>query len=364
MRDMPRPRKPYTQREKTRHGKWVWYFRRPGGKHIRLRGEYESPEWLADYEAAISGAPAPMPAATGTLRWLVERYKSSALYAGLSPETQRFRSSILKRVVETGGDLKLHQITKTMIAEGRDRRAKTPFAAVNYVKVMGQLFSFAVKSGYMKENPAAHVDRPAPSTSGHHVWTVEEVRKYHAKFPIGTRARLAMDLLLYTGVRRGDVVLLGHQHIRDDVLMYRSSKTGVEVVIPVLPELRASIDATETGDLALLVTSKGEPWKKESFGNWFADQCRAAGVPGRAHGLRKAGATIAAEHGATDHQLMAIFGWTNPSQAAVYTRTASRAILARQATAMLVPDALKLDEAGTSIPAPHDPVRASERKAK
>jgi integrase len=363
MRDMPRPRKPYTQREKTRHDKWVWYFRRPGGKRIRLRGEYESPEWLADYEAALSGAPAPVPSSVGTLRWLVERYKSSALFAGLALESQKFRAGILDRVVKTGGDLKIHQITKTMIAEGRDRRAKTPFAAINYVKVMNQLLTFAVKSGYLKDNPAASVDKPSPATTGHHTWTVDEVHRYQAKHPIGTRARLAMDLLLYTGVRRGDVVLLGHQHIRDGVLMYRSSKTSVEVVIPVLPELRASIDATKTGDMALLVTARGESWQKESFGNWFADQCRAAEVPGRAHGLRKAGATIAAEHGATDHQLMAIFGWTNPSQAAVYTRTASRAILARQATSMLVPDAAKPDETGTSIPAPIDPVRVSGRKA-
>ena len=39
-----------------------------------------------------------------------------------------------------------------------------------------------------------------------------------------------------------------------------------------------------------------------------------------AHGLRKAGATIAAENGATAHQLMAIFGWKTLEQAEVYTR--------------------------------------------
>jgi hypothetical protein len=38
------------------------------------------------------------------------------------------------------------------------------------------------------------------------------------------------------------------------------------------------------------------------------DRCFEARVPGRAHGLRKAGATVAANNGATAHQLMAMFG--------------------------------------------------------
>jgi hypothetical protein len=37
-----------------------------------------------------------------------------------------------------------------------------------------------------------------------------------------------------------------------------------------------------------------------------------------------AGATIAAENGATEHQLMAIYGWESPKQAAPDTRHADR----------------------------------------
>ncbi|MCE3248703.1 MAG: integrase family protein, partial [Geminicoccaceae bacterium] len=54
-----------------------------------------------------------------------------------------------------------------------------------------------------------------------------------------------------------------------------------------------------------------------------------------AHGLRKAGATIAAENGATEHQLMAIFGWDSPKQAALYTRAANRRKLAGGAMHLL-----------------------------
>jgi integrase len=295
---MPRPRKPYVQREKNRHGTTVWYFRRGDGPRIRLPGIYESGEWLAAYEAALGGgAKPPAPTNSGTFKWLVERYKDSAKFAGLAKETQVFRTGILDRVVATAGDLKLGQITRKMIAEGRDRRAATPFAAINYLKVLSQLFAWAVDAGLMTENPAKGIDRPSPATDGHHVWTIAEVRRYQATHPTGTRARLAMDLLLYTGLRRGDVVMLGRQHVRNGVIRYRATKNGVEIVLPVLPQLQQSIDASKTGDLSFLATERGTPWKKTSFGTWFADQCKAAGVPGRAHGLRKAGATIAAENG-------------------------------------------------------------------
>lgn len=337
MSAMPRPRKPYVQREKTRHGKTVWYFRRGDGPRIRLPGEYESREWLAAYEAALGGTKPPPPTSTGTVKWLVERYYDSAKFAGLAPDTQKFRRGILDRVVKGAGHGKISNVTRQMIAEGRDARAATPFAAINYLKVMNQLFAFAVDAGYMTENPAKGIQRPSPATSGHHTWTSTEVKKFQARWPIGTRERLAMDLLLYTGLRRGDLVQLGRQHVRNGVIRYRATKNGVEIVLPMLPVLQSTIDAGPTGDLTFLATVRNTPWKKESFGTWFREACIAAGVPGRAHGLRKAGATFAAENGATDQQLMAIFGWTNAEQAGVYTRTASRAKLAAMGVGMIVP---------------------------
>jgi integrase len=69
----------------------------------------------------------------------------------------------------------------------------------------------------------------------------------------------------------------------------------------------------------------------ESFSNWFKDACKAAGVPGSAHGLRKAAATRAANNGATVAQLEAIFGWSNDRMASLYTKTADRTRLAREA---------------------------------
>jgi len=110
-----------------------------------------------------------------------------------------------------------------------------------------------------------------------------------------------------------------------------------QLELPILPVLQQTIDASPTGDLNFLVNDLGRPFTDKGFGNWFCDRCIEAGVPGRAHGLRKAGATIAAENGATTHELMAIFGCKSLAMAEKYTRTANQTRLARSSTHHLVP---------------------------
>ena len=70
---------------------------------------------------------------------------------------------------------------------------------------------------------------------------------------------------------------------------------------------------------------------KESFGNWFRDACKAAGVPGAAHGLRKACATRFANAGFTEAELESWFGWSGGRMASLYTKKADRVRLARDA---------------------------------
>jgi integrase len=111
----------------------------------------------------------------------------------------------------------------------------------------------------------------------------------------------------------------------------------VEVAIPILPELQTIIDASQTGDLTYLVSEKGSPFSIGGFGNKFRAWCDEAGLPPHctAHGLRKAGATRAAENGATENQLMAIFGWKTIQEAERYTKAARRKKMAGDAMGLL-----------------------------
>jgi len=333
--DMPRPRLPYLSHEMSRHGRKQWYFKK-NGKRIRLPDEYGSKEFRAAYNAALAGVEAPKrPPDGGSLTWLVDQYKRSRQFAELAPSTRRMRDNILKRITEKAGHLPYARITRAHIEKGMTDRAATPHAANNYLKVVNQLFNWAAGPGaLLTSSPGIGVKKARDASDGFHTWTIDEVERYRLHHKLGSRARLAIELLLFLGLRRSDVIHAGRQHVKDGVLSMKTQKTGTWVHIPIFAKLQDAIDAAPTGDLTFLVTEKGTPFTSaSSFGNWFAVQCKAAGLPNhcRAHGLRKAGATIAADEGATPHELMAMFGWSRVAMAEVYTREADKKRQARSA---------------------------------
>jgi integrase len=241
------------------------------------------------------------------------------------------------------GNLPFAEVEPRHVSRWRDDKAAFPDAANNLVKVLRQLFTWACSPDYRfaERNPARDVARlPSANPDGIRAWGEADAARYEARHPIGTKARLVFDLLLYTGVRRSDVVKLGPQMERDGKLLFSETKGRARITttheLPILPPLRRSIDATSTGHLVYLVTAYGQPHSVKGFGNWFKDRCRQAGLEDlSAHGLRKLAAQRCAEAGATNHQLMALFGWTNPQQAEVYTRKANRAKLEAAAAALL-----------------------------
>jgi integrase len=175
----------------------------------------------------------------------------------------------------------------------------------------------------------------------------------------GTKERVWLTVLLYSGLRRGDAVKLGRQHVRDGVATIRTEKTGVTVTLPILPALDEVLRAGPVGELTFICGERRQPFVKESFGTAFREACRAAGVEKSAHGVRKIGATRAAENGATVAELEALFGWSGGGMAALYTRAADRARLAKGSISKLV-----RTPSEQSIPAPTGKVRDSSLKDK
>ncbi len=97
-----------------------------------------------------------------------------------------------------------------------------------------------------------------------------KVEQFEERHPVGSKARLAFALLLYTGQRRSDIVSFGRQHIKDGWLSFTQVKNRnrkpVTLSIPVRPELKAIIDATPSGNLTYLVTVFGKPFTANGFG--------------------------------------------------------------------------------------------------
>jgi integrase len=329
MEAMLRPRPPFLLRQVTQHGKVVWYVRKGKGKRIRVPAPgtegFDEAYRTALAEGAASAAKV-RSNAVGTLTWLVTRYRETTAWTSLSLATRRQRENILKPILETAGDQPISRVTKASIIAGKDRRPG--HQGRHFLDTMRGLFKWAAEAGLVKEDPTDRVKVVKPKIKGFAPWDEEDVAAYRNRWPIGTRQRVWLEVLIGTGLRRGDAVMLGKQHVRDGIATIKTEKTGTEVTIPILAELAEILSIGPTGDLHFICTALGKPFAKAAFGNAFGEACREAGIKKSAHGVRKFKATTAAYKGATEPELDAMFGWTGGRMAAHYTREASRRRLA------------------------------------
>jgi integrase len=266
------------------------------------------------------------------MRWLVEQYYKSAAFQEIGDDYQKTRRGILDRFCEKHGTKRYEHLQPKHLRMIRDDMIDRPGAANNLLKALRQVFKYAVNYGYLNANPVAVVERlKSKNKDGFHAWSIDEVRKFEARHPIGSKARLAFALLLYTAQRRSDVVVMGKQHVKDGWMDVNQQKTKKKISIPILDELQEVIDASPVGDLTFLVTAHNRPFTSNGFGNWFRKRCDEAGLPQcSAHGLRKAAAAHLAEIGCSSHEIMAITGHESISEVQRYTKTAQQKFLAEQ----------------------------------
>jgi integrase len=323
-----------------RHGKPRHYLRRLGRKEVPLPPPSSS-DFMSAYEAALNEAQAVLIGSRrtrpGTVEEAVARYLGSAAFTQqLAPSSQAMRRRILERLRVEHGEKRLRYLEAEHVARllGKLR----PWVQRNFMKTLRGLMAFSLAEGLIDTDPTAGVKLArVKDTGGFMTWPVTSIEQYRAHHQLGTRARLALELLYNTMGARADVIRLGRQHVQSGMISFRRQKTGNPVDIPILADLQAAIDAMPKGEhLTFLVTEQGKPFTPAGFGNWFRDQCDVAGVSRlSAHGLRKAGATRLAEAGATDHEIMAWGGWTSMKEVQRYTKAANRKRLALQAAGKL-----------------------------
>ena len=329
---------------KGRDGLPMYYFRRDrSSERIRLHGKPGSPEFDADYYALMAGGVVVQPVKRKdgkSIAHIFELYRHSADWAALSNMTRRVRGCVLKNIEEHDGDFDIMRLSRPTIQAILDRRKDKPDQANLMLTTLNQMFKWAVKAGLVDKNPCdglTYLKRPKVRgvESGHKTWSEAQMDQFERHYPHGTWQRLAYSALLYTGLRIGDVAILGPQHIQQDgTIFIRTEKTGAEVTLPILLPLQEALDrAPENEDGGAFVTGpRGVSVGKEHLGAIFNQAVRDAGLEGlTAHGLRKAGARRLAEAGYSTKQLMSVFGWSRSEMADKYAWAAERRALALEA---------------------------------
>jgi len=215
------------------------------------------------------------------------------------------------------------------------RRASTPGAANDLLKKLRILMHFAIDSGWRRDDPTLRIKKYVAGEF--HTWTEEEIAQYETRWPIGTTARLAFALLLYTGQRRSDVVGMAWADVEHGMIgvvpQKTSRSTRVKLKIPLHPELSRILTASDAIDGTILKTSFGKPFTGNGFGNYMADRIKEAGLPDRCvtHGLRKAAARRLAEAGCSANEIAAITGHATLVEVSRYTKATEQRTLAQAA---------------------------------
>jgi len=332
---MPKQRPPHLTREVTKQGKVKWFYREGHGQRTYIKAVFGTKEFWEAYDAASRGVvaqSAPQPSKL-TLSWCILQYMSSHAWASMAAESRKQMGYQLKRIDENAGTVDIRTLTRKHILEGHQRRAATPSDANKYTRAMSLLCKFAVDQEWIAANPVHGIGK-LKTGNGFYTWVAADFSNFETKWPLGTMQRLAYEIFLNTGLRRGDVHKFGRQHIRGSLYTVTTSKTGKLVESSVTARLSHCLAATECGQMTFLVTPRGIPFASaQSFGNWFSDACKDAGVAGSAHGIRKGLACVLAENGLTEAELNSFFGWSHHSgESATYIERASRTKMAERGT--------------------------------
>jgi integrase/recombinase XerD len=329
----------YLVEDVDRHGNVRCYVRVPGQPKIRLRANPGSVEFMGAYQAAVDGLTPRAADPRSSFGWTCKQYFASKEFERLDAQTQGWRRRVLERICDKHGGLPIAKIEPKHIRALRDELS-TPVVSNQRLKALRALFNWACEKNLAPRNPVIEVKRvPSGDASGHHTWTLDEVAQFEERHPVGSMARLATALMLYTAGRREDAIRLGPKNIRGDRIVYTQAKNEhrkpVHMSIPLHPELRNIIDSTVCGLKTFLITSFGKPFTPMGFSQWFRDRCDEAELKHcSAHGLRKATATVLANRGATPHMIQAITGHASLQEVERYTQEANKAVLADAAMAL------------------------------
>src|ERR1700731_316054 len=215
----------YTHGFVDHDGKPRFYLRAPGRKRVPLPGLPWSPQFMEARQKALDGDWAvPELGASrtkaGTVNAaLVSYYQASAFKDGLAESSQKMRRNILERFREQYGDNRIALLDKRALQAILNK--KTPAAASNWRKALRGFIDHAMSLDMLSVDPLAGVKLVSVKSDGHHPWEMEECARFEAHHAMGTRARLAYELLLQVGQSRCDVVRMGRQHVRKGVLSLR-----------------------------------------------------------------------------------------------------------------------------------------------
>ncbi len=330
-----RQRKPkYVNEYLDRHGRARIYLRRPGQPQVALPAPLYSPAFWTAYHAALSEAPVKTAQLKpGSVTAAILGYYGSAEFKALAPSTMTSYRGILDRFRDKHGNAPIAGMQTKHVNMIIDGVADTPSAASNLRKRLSAVMNYAMSVGMRSDNPVTTAKRVKIKSDGFRTWSEEDIASFRKQWPTGTSQRLAMEVLLYTGLRSSDAVRLGWQHVSEGAFSIVAKKTKTELHIPVHTELAYHLRHCPLDETAFIATFAGGARSEKAFSSYISGAAKKSGLPFRSspHGLRKAACRRLAEVGCSAMEIMSITGHTDIREVERYCREAAKKGLALKA---------------------------------
>jgi integrase len=256
---------------------------------------------------------------------IVRFYKSHKWQKDIKDSTREQYRGQLERLRRDFGCVLVAKVDAGNFQKMFEILGATPTAANNLRKRMKQLMNFAIRERFRADNPVLATEPLKTPDGGFPDWSEEEIAQFEARHPVGTRARLAFDLALYTAQRKADVRTMGASDLSRGGIKVKQHKTGKELRLKIHSNLQRSLDTVDPDGEAFILNDWGRPYTIDSFGMWFKRRCVEAGLNGRTmHGLRKSAARRLAEAGLSNQMIKSVTGHKSEKEVAHYTAAADQ----------------------------------------
>lgn len=306
---------------------------------IRVYAEPGHEEFHKQYLAARSGEKQkPVKAASEyatprSLAWLVTKYlehlERAVEASTSSAKTLKKKRNLLSPLISMTD---VHMLVSTpKLVEWRDDRSATPAQADAFIEAVRVMYDWAIERDYFKQNTAVGVRKIYRKGKGAKPWKASDVKQFFAHHKTGTKAHVAMSVLLWTGCRIEDLTMLGREYecVIDGIEAIRwtpMKKHSTEVTVPLFQPLKEATRAPVVQGKTYVLGRGGKPFASgDSMSAMFKRWCQDAGLGHlSAHGVRKGLAELLAELGCSQYGIMAILGHSEAKTSETYTRRVER----------------------------------------
>lgn len=352
---------PYVSEIEDRHGTTRYRFRR--GKVSKYLPERPGhPAFEEHYQAALEGREpriarvvqhpkSIVPKSFGQAWVLVQK---SAEWKRLDAATKMknetltelfLNSQVVEEAPDKWRDILVSDLKRRHVRGILADYVETPHKAKHLLTAIRRLLSEALDQDWIEYDPSLKIGW-RPEYAGWRAWTMEERRKFEARWPDGSTPRAAYAMALWLGLRRSDVATLQWDAVdfekkRVTVVPSKRTARGPKTLkLLLLPPLEAALRVTSRRTATILSTEYGKPFSEKSLTGMMAHWTFLAGMGENSgctfHGLRKTLGKYLAEDGATAKQAGGILGHDDLEHVELYSREAEQERLAVDGMSLLL----------------------------